>query len=158
MIIGGLVADSRMRSVLTQLGRRKNATLSSRAPNGAGYRVVSTADADNNDDDDDMFGAESSQTLERNLTLPTLIFLSVSNTIGTGIYVLTGIASSQYAGQYVCLSYLFAAIACFFSVFCYAEFAARVKSCAGSSYSFAYYSLGEFIAYCMGWMIFICNL
>ena len=100
-----------MKEFLSKLGRRKNAT-SSRA-NANGYRIVSTADVDshggssrvlrNDDEVDEMFirGDSSGQpVLERNLTLPTLVFLSVSNTIGTGIYVLTGIASNQYAGLF----------------------------------------------------------
>ncbi len=56
------------------------------------------------------------------------------------------------------LSFLFAGFACFLSAFCFAEFASIVKSSSGSSYSFIYLSLGELIAFLIGWMIFIGSL
>ncbi len=71
-----------------------------------------------------------------------------------GVYVLTGIASKEYAGPYVTISYIFAGVICFFTAVCFAEFSARVKDTSGSSYSFVYYSLGELAAYLTGWMLF----
>lgn len=53
------------------------------------------------------------------------------------------------------VSYLLSAIAALVSAFCFAEFASRIKSSSGSSYSFVYYSLGEFIAFLIGWMLFL---
>ena len=50
-----------------------------------------------------------------------------------------------------------AGIACLMTAFCYAEFSARVKDVSGSSYSFVYYSLGEFAAFITGWMMFTSN-
>ncbi len=75
-----------------------------------------------------------------------------------GVYVLTGIASKQYAGPYVTISYILAGLSCFFSAVCFAEFSARVKDTSGSSYSFIYYSLGELAAYVTGWMLFTGSL
>lgn len=57
-------------------------------------------------------------------------------------------------GPFTFLSYLLAGIACLFSAFCFAEFASRIKSTSGSSYSFVYYSIGEFFAFVIGWLIF----
>ncbi|CAF0712639.1 unnamed protein product [Brachionus calyciflorus] len=97
-------------------------------------------------------------SLDRHLNLTALVFLNVSNSIGSGIYVLTGMASHLYAGPYVSLSYFMSGIACLLSAFCFAEFASRVKSSSGSSYTFIYHSLGEFCAFLMGWMLFIGSL
>jgi amino acid transporter len=96
--------------------------------------------------------------LERNLNLPSLVFLNISNSIGSGIYVLTGIASRDFSGPYVTLSYLMSGLACLLSALCFAEFASIVKQASGSCYSFVYFSLGEFIAFIIGWLNFISSL
>lgn len=98
-----------------------------------------------------------SQNLERKLNLAALVFLNVSNSIGSGIYVLTGMASNLYAGQFVSLSYFISGIACLLSAFCFAEFASRIKTSSGSSYTFVYHSLGELCAFTIGWLLFIGN-
>ncbi|RMZ93136.1 cationic amino acid transporter 4, partial [Brachionus plicatilis] len=100
----------------------------------------------------------TAHNLERRLNLAALIFLNVSNSIGSGIYVLTGMASNLYAGQFVSVSYFIAGIACLLSAFCFAEFASRIKTSAGSSYTFIYHSLGEFCAFIIGWLLFIGSL
>lgn len=106
-------------------------------------------------DQDCADGANSDEPrLIRTMGLMSLTFLGVSNSVGSGVYVLTGIASNPHAGPYVALSYVLAGVACLFSAFCYAEFSSRVKDTSGSSYSFIYYSLGEFAAYVTGWMLF----
>ena len=118
----------------------------------------------NSDNDDELHTDETNisnnnnDRLERNLNLPALIFLNISNSIGSGIYVLTGIASRDYSGPYVSLSYLMSGLACLLSALCYAEFASIVKQASGSCYSFVYFSLGEFIAFIIGWLNFISSL
>jgi APA family basic amino acid/polyamine antiporter len=67
---------------------------------------------------------------------------------------LTGIAANPYAGPYVLISYVIAGCIGLITAFCYAEFSARVKDISGSSYSFIYYSLGELMAFLVGWMLF----
>ena len=70
--------------------------------------------------------------------------------IGTGLFVLTGQAAAFYSGPAVALSYVVAGIACALAALCYAEFASTVPV-AGSAYTFSYASLGEFIAWLIGW-------
>lgn len=96
----------------------------------------------------------SEPQLLRHLSLISLVFLGVSNSIGSGVYVLTGIASNPHAGPFVTISYVIAGIACLITAFCYAEFASRVKDTSGSTYSFVYYSLGELAGFIVGWWLF----
>ena len=70
--------------------------------------------------------------------------------IGTGLFVLTGKAAANFAGPAVALSFVFSGIACALAALCYAEFASTVPV-AGSAYTFSYASLGEFIAWIIGW-------
>src|SRR5918911_1325139 len=70
--------------------------------------------------------------------------------IGTGLFVLTGEAAAGYSGPAIALGYVVAGIACALAALCYAEFASTVPV-AGSAYTFSYASLGEFIAWLMGW-------
>ena len=70
--------------------------------------------------------------------------------IGTGIFVLTGEAAGEKAGPAVALSFVFSGIACALAALCYAEFASTVPV-AGSAYTFSYASLGELVAWIIGW-------
>jgi APA family basic amino acid/polyamine antiporter len=88
--------------------------------------------------------------LRRCLTATDLTMMGVGAIIGAGIFVLTGIAAATQAGPAVIFSYLLAGIACGFSAFAYAELAASVGGC-GSAYGYAYASLGELIAWVIGW-------
>lgn len=90
------------------------------------------------------------QNLRRCLTATDLTLLGVGAIIGAGIFVLTGIAAAQNAGPAVIFSYLLAALACSFSALAYAELASSVGGC-GSAYGYAYASLGEIIAWIIGW-------
>lgn len=63
---------------------------------------------------------------------------------------MTGVAANEKAGPSLMFSFLFAGMACVFSALCYAEFAARVPI-AGSAYTYAYTTVGEFIAWIIGW-------
>lgn len=88
--------------------------------------------------------------LRRCLTATDLTMLGVGAIIGAGIFVLTGIAAATQAGPAVVFSYLLAGLACGFSAFAYAELASSVGGC-GSAYGYAYASLGELIAWIIGW-------
>jgi basic amino acid/polyamine antiporter, APA family len=88
--------------------------------------------------------------LKRCLTATDLIMLGVGAIIGAGIFVLTGIAAATQAGPAVVFSYLLAGLACGFSALAYAELASSVGGC-GSAYGYAYASLGEIIAWLIGW-------
>jgi basic amino acid/polyamine antiporter, APA family len=88
--------------------------------------------------------------LTRCLNAVDLTMLGVGAIIGAGIFVLTGIAAATQAGPAVIFSYLLAGLACGFSAFAYAELASSVGGC-GSAYGYAYASLGEVIAWIIGW-------
>jgi basic amino acid/polyamine antiporter, APA family len=79
-----------------------------------------------------------------------LTSLGVGATIGTGIFVLTGVAANSKAGPALMLSFVAAGIACVFAALCYAEFASMVPV-AGSAYTYAFATLGELFAWIIGW-------
>jgi APA family basic amino acid/polyamine antiporter len=88
--------------------------------------------------------------LKRALGPWQLTFLGVGATIGTGIFVLTGLEAAQHAGPAIVLSFVLAGVACVFAGLCYAEFASMVPL-AGSAYTYSYATLGEFAAWFIGW-------
>jgi basic amino acid/polyamine antiporter, APA family len=88
--------------------------------------------------------------LRRSLGPWNLTALGIGSIIGTGIFVLTGTAASQNAGPSLVLSMVISAVGCAFSGLCYAEFAAIVPV-AGSAYTYAYATMGEFLAWIIGW-------
>jgi APA family basic amino acid/polyamine antiporter len=88
--------------------------------------------------------------LRRALGPLDLVVFGVGVIIGTGIFVLTGEAAGTLAGPAIALSFVFAGIACGLAALCYAEFASTVPV-AGSAYTFAYASLGELVAWIIGW-------
>ncbi len=94
--------------------------------------------------------AEGEDTLKRVLGAWNLTFLGIGAIIGAGIFVLTGTAAAQYAGPAIVLSFIIAGLGCLFAGLCYAEFAALIPI-AGSAYTYAYATLGEFIAWIIGW-------
>jgi len=94
--------------------------------------------------------AEGEGTLRKTLTAANLAALGVGAIIGAGIFVLTGLAAARYAGPAVPLSFLLTGIACSFAAICYAEMAAAVPV-AGSAYTYAYATLGELMAWIIGW-------
>jgi APA family basic amino acid/polyamine antiporter len=93
---------------------------------------------------------EPDHKLRKQLGALDLTVFGVGVVIGTGIFVLTGKAAGVQAGPAVALSFVFAAIACALAAMCYAEFASTVPV-AGSAYTFSYASLGEVVAWIIGW-------
>ena len=93
---------------------------------------------------------EKSKGLKRTLTALDLTLLGIGAIIGTGIFVLTGTAAANQAGPAITLSYVMAGLACGFAALCYAEFASMIPV-AGSAYTYAYATLGEVIAWMIGW-------
>ena len=89
-------------------------------------------------------------TLKRTLTGSNLILLGIGAIIGAGIFVLTGQAAAQYAGPGIVISFVIAGFGCLFAGLCYAEFASMIPI-AGSAYTYGYATLGEFIAWIIGW-------
>ncbi|MDR1726951.1 MAG: amino acid permease [Acidobacteriota bacterium] len=88
--------------------------------------------------------------LRRVLGPVTLTSLGVGAIIGTGIFVLTGVAAHDKTGPALALSFALAGVACIFAALCYAEFASMVPV-AGSAYTYAYATLGELLAWIIGW-------
>jgi APA family basic amino acid/polyamine antiporter len=94
--------------------------------------------------------SESSQGLRRSLTALDLTMLGIGGIIGTGIFVLTGRAAAVHAGPAVVLSFVVSGIASAFAGLCYAEMASMIPV-AGSAYTYAYATMGELIAWIIGW-------
>jgi APA family basic amino acid/polyamine antiporter len=94
--------------------------------------------------------AESDHSLKRALGAVNLTALGIGAIIGTGIFVLTGTVAAQNSGPAVVLSFILAGVASVFAALCYAEFASLVPM-AGSAYTYGYATLGEFIAWIIGW-------
>jgi APA family basic amino acid/polyamine antiporter len=90
------------------------------------------------------------KSLRRSLTALDLTLLGIGAIIGTGIFVLTGIAAANQAGPAIVVSYMVAGLACAFAALCYAEFASMLPV-AGSAYTYAYATLGEVFAWMIGW-------
>ncbi|HSC67187.1 MAG TPA: amino acid permease, partial [Cellvibrio sp.] len=97
---------------------------------------------------DEVDGTE--RGLKRSLGVWNLVALGIGCIIGAGIFVLSGHAAAANAGPAVVLSFIAGAIVCVFAGLCYAELASSVPV-AGSAYTYAYASLGQFIAWMIGW-------
>src|ERR1044071_2769428 len=95
-------------------------------------------------------GETGEHSLKRALGATNLISLGIGAIIGTGIFVLTGAASAQYAGPAIVFSFILAAVGCVFAGLCYAEFASMIPV-AGSAYTYGYATLGEIFAWIIGW-------
>jgi APA family basic amino acid/polyamine antiporter len=96
--------------------------------------------------------AKSGEALPRTLGLFSLTCFGVGSTIGAGIFVLTGTVAAVHAGPAVVLSFVLSGLACALAGLCYAEFAAMVPA-AGSAYTYAYATLGELVAWTIGWCL-----
>ncbi|MFA5329946.1 MAG: amino acid permease [Prolixibacteraceae bacterium] len=94
--------------------------------------------------------SKSDQDLKKTLTGLNLTTLGVGAVIGAGIFVITGQAAAQYAGPAIVISFLISGFACLFAGLCYAEFASMIPI-SGSAYTYAYATMGEFVAWIIGW-------
>lgn len=94
--------------------------------------------------------SDDEKGLKRTLSSNALIALGIGAIIGAGLFSLTGIAAAEHAGPAVTLSFILAAIGCAFAGLCYAEFASMIPV-AGSAYTYSYATMGEFMAWIIGW-------
>ncbi|MEN9951128.1 MAG: hypothetical protein RLY85_1880 [Bacteroidota bacterium] len=96
--------------------------------------------------------ADSEKGLKRTLGAGNLIALGIGAIIGAGLFVRTAAAAGQAAGPGVTLSFIVAAIGCAFAGLCYAEFASMIPI-AGSAYAYSYVTMGELVAWIIGWAL-----
>ncbi len=89
-------------------------------------------------------------TLKRTLGAGGLIALGIGAIIGAGLFSITGMAAANHAGPAITISFVIAALGCLFAGLCYAEFASMIPV-AGSAYTYSYATMGEFIAWIIGW-------
>ena len=94
----------------------------------------------------------SEHSLKRSLGPINLVTLGIGAIIGAGIFVLTGTAAAQFAGPAIVLSFVIAGIGCVFAGLCYAEFASMIPI-AGSAYTYGYATMGEVVAWIIGWAL-----
>ncbi len=103
----------------------------------------------------DLHEAEATgNELRRALSATALTLLGIGGIIGTGIFVLTGTAAADHAGPALVLSFIIAGIGCTFAGLCYSEFAAMIPV-SGSAYSYCYATLGEAVAWFIGWNLIL---
>ncbi|KAK6177191.1 hypothetical protein SNE40_015345 [Patella caerulea] len=100
---------------------------------------------------------ESSDTttaLNRYLSTFHLTFMGVGATVGVGIYVLVGVAAKEYAGPGMLISFILAGIVTLMNALCFVEFGSRIPK-TGGSYTYVYESMGEIMAFLVGWIILL---
>ncbi|WP_285269232.1 amino acid permease [Kaistella rhinocerotis] len=93
---------------------------------------------------------ESEHGLKKTLSSLSLVALGIGAIIGAGLFSITGMAAANYAGPGIMISFIIAALGCAFAGLCYAEFASMIPV-AGSAYTYSYATMGEFIAWIIGW-------
>jgi len=98
--------------------------------------------------------AQGDHSLKRALGPVNLTALGIGAIIGAGIFVLTGHAAAQYAGPGIVYSFILSGIVCAFAGLCYAEFASMIPL-SGSAYTYGYATLGEFVAWIIGWNLIL---
>lgn len=96
--------------------------------------------------------SDSEKGLKRTLGAANLVALGIGAIIGAGLFVRTAAAAGDAAGPAVVISFVVAAIGCAFAGLCYAEFASMIPI-AGSAYAYAYVTMGEFVAWIIGWAL-----
>lgn len=95
---------------------------------------------------------EGKHKLKRHLGALNLIMLGIGCIVGAGLFSITGIAAAENAGPAIVISFIIASIGCVFAGLCYSELAAMIPI-AGSAYTFAYATMGELTAWCIGWTL-----
>jgi basic amino acid/polyamine antiporter, APA family len=98
--------------------------------------------------------ADNEKGLKRTLSATNLVALGIGAIIGAGLFVRTAAAAGEHAGPAVTLSFLVAAVGCAFAGLCYAEFASMIPI-AGSAYTYAYTTMGELVAWIIGWALIL---
>jgi APA family basic amino acid/polyamine antiporter len=96
--------------------------------------------------------AEGEKSLKRSLSALSLVALGIGAIIGAGIFTLTGVAASTHAGPAMVYSFILAAIGCTFAGLCYSEFSTMIPI-AGSAYTYSYATMGELVAWIIGWAL-----
>ena len=95
---------------------------------------------------------KSDKSLKRVIGPISLIIMGLGCIIGAGIFIVTGIASANYSGPALVLSFIISAVACIFTALCYAEFASMIPI-SGSVYTYTYVAMGEVWAWMIGWVL-----
>ncbi len=99
-----------------------------------------------------LLAESESGGLKRSLSATSLVALGIGAIIGAGIFTLTGVAAATHAGPAMVYSFMLAAFGCAFAGFCYSEFSTMIPI-AGSAYTYAYATMGELIAWIIGWAL-----
>jgi len=102
----------------------------------------------------ELHEADTVNELHRTLDARALVLLGIGAIIGTGIFVLTGTAAANHAGPALVVSFLIAGLGCALAGLCYAEFASMIPV-SGSAYSYSYATLGEGVAWFIGWNLIL---
>lgn len=89
-------------------------------------------------------------TLKRSLGSLSLVAIGIGIIVGAGLFAITGVAASEHAGPGIMISFIIAAVGCGLAGLCYAEFASMIPV-AGSAYTYSYATMGEFVAWIIGW-------
>src|SRR3954463_4800398 len=97
-----------------------------------------------------MSESEDTKGLKKTLGAGSLVALGIGAIIGAGLFSITGGAAAQQAGPAITISFIVAALGCAFAGLCYAEFSSMIPV-AGSAYTYSYATMGEFIAWIIGW-------
>ncbi|WP_416826539.1 amino acid permease [Ectobacillus polymachus] len=97
-----------------------------------------------------MLENEKAKALKKDLGAFDLTMLGIGAIIGTGIFVLTGVAAAEHAGPALIISFIISGLACVFAALCYAEFASTLPI-SGSAYTYSYVAFGELFAWILGW-------
>lgn len=94
--------------------------------------------------------SDSEKGLKKTLTARSLVALGIGAIIGAGLFSITGLAAANHAGPSITISFIIAAVGCAFAGLCYAEFSSMIPI-AGSAYTYSFATMGEFIAWIIGW-------
>jgi len=97
---------------------------------------------------------ETDKSLNKVLGAKDLTMMGIGCIIGTGIFVLTGVAAAEHAGPALVLSFIFSGLACIFAALCYSEFASSIPI-SGSAYTYSYVTFGEVMAWILGWALLL---